>query len=226
MIEDQRFVVTIDGPAGVGKSSVANAVAKQLGAAFLDTGAMYRAVTLAAIGDGADLNDESVLLEILDSKNFSFDVADDGMTVAIDGVDVTEAIRDPNVTSNVRFIASAVKVRERLVDLQRAFACEHERIVTEGRDQGTVAFADAGFKFFLTADVEERAKRRKLQLEAAGKKADINELIENIKKRDAGDEQREAGALAAAGDAVIVDTTGLSFEQVVEKLVEEIKNKN
>ncbi len=223
MIEDQRFVVTIDGPAGVGKSSVANAVAKRLGAAFLDTGAMYRAVTLAAIGDGVELTDADALLSVLDAKNFSFDIAAGGMTVSIDGVDVSEAIRDPNVTSNVRFIASTVKIRARLVEMQRAFADEHEKTVAEGRDQGTVAFADARFKFFLTADVEERAKRRKLQLEAAGKKADINELIENIKKRDAGDEQREPGALAAAGDAVIVDTTGLSFEEVVEKLLDHVK---
>ncbi len=223
MITDQRFVVTIDGPAGVGKSSVANAVAKRLGAAFLDTGAMYRAVTLAAIETNVELTDEDALLCVLNAKNFSFDIADDGMTVSIDGVDVSEAIRDPNVTSNVRFIASAVKIRARLVEMQRAFADEHAKIVTEGRDQGTVAFADARFKFFLTADVEERAKRRKLQIEAAGKKADINELIENIKKRDAGDEQRETGALAAAGDAVIVDTTGLSFEEVVEKLLDHVK---
>jgi cytidylate kinase len=226
MIADERFVVTIDGPAGVGKSSVAQAVAKRLGAAFLDTGAMYRAVTLAAIGDGANLNDADALLDILDAKNFSFDIADNGMTVSIDGVDVTEAIRDPDVTSNVCFIASAVKVRRRLIEMQRTFADEHQRIVTEGRDQGTLAFANARFKFFLTADVEERAKRRKLQLETAGKKADFKVLVENIKKRDAGDRQRETGSLAAAGDAVIVDTTALSFEQVVEKLIEKIENKN
>jgi cytidylate kinase len=223
MTKDQRFVVTIDGPAGVGKSSVSNAVAERLGAAFLDTGAMYRAVTFAAIETSVDLTDESALLDVLDKKNFSFDIAEGGMAVTIDGVDVSDAIRDPGITANVRYIASAVKIREKLVQMQRAFAADHAKIVTEGRDQGTVAFADAKFKFFLTADVEERAKRRMLQLEAAGKKADVNELIENIKKRDAGDEQRKTGALKAAKDAVIVDTTGLSFEQVVGKLIEKIK---
>ena len=224
MVKDERFVITIDGPAGVGKSSVSHAVAKQLGAAFLDTGAMYRAVTLAAIKAGADLNDEIALFDVLNEKNFSFDIAEGGMTVAIDGVDVSEAIRDPKVTCNVRFIASAVKIRQRLVEMQRAFAADHAKIVTEGRDQGTVAFADAKFKFFLTADVEERAKRRKLQIEAAGKEADINELIENISKRDAGDQQRKTGALAAATDAIVVDTTGLNFEQVVEELIAKINN--
>lgn len=224
MTKDQRFVVTIDGPAGVGKSSVSNAVAERLGVAFLDTGAMYRAVTLASINEGVDLTDESALLDVLNKKKFSFDIAEGGMAVTIDGVDVSDAIRDPNITANVRYIASAVMIREKLVQLQRDFACEHDKIVTEGRDQGTVAFPDAMFKFFLTADIEERAKRRMLQLEAAGKKADVNELIENIKKRDAGDEQRKTGALTAAKDAVIVDTTGLSFEQVVEELMAKIKN--
>ncbi|RKY07023.1 MAG: (d)CMP kinase [Planctomycetota bacterium] len=220
-----EMIVTIDGPAGVGKSTVSRMLAKILGAAFLDTGAMYRALTLAALGRNVDLTDTQKVLEVLEGCEFEFTVADDEMRVAVDGRDVTAAIRAPEVTAAVRHVAAAGLLRGRLVEMQRRFAARYDRIVTEGRDQGTVAFPDAGFKFFLAADVDERAQRRKLQLEQAGACADIRQLKADIIKRDASDENRLAGPLIPAEDAVIIDTTHLDAAGVVKEMVEIIKRK-
>ncbi len=220
-----EMIVTIDGPAGVGKSTVSRMLAKVLDAAFLDTGAMYRALTLAALRKNVDLKDTQRVLEVLQNCELEFTVADDEMKVAIDGQDVTAAIRVPEVTTQVRHVAAAGLLRDRLVEMQRRFAARHDRIVTEGRDQGTVAFPDAGFKFFLAADVDERAQRRKLQLEQDGMQADIRQLKADIIKRDASDENRLAGPLIPAEDAVIIDTTHLDAAGVVKEMVEIIKRK-
>ena len=142
------LVITIDGPAASGKSTVARLLAKKLGASFLDTGAMYRAITFAAIQEGVDLKNEESLLGIIEKNDFRFSAKNDLMTVNINGIDVTEQLRDPEVTANARYIAAAPKVREKLVQMQRQYAAQQERIVTEGRDQGTVAFPDANAKFF------------------------------------------------------------------------------
>ena len=217
------MIVTIDGPAGSGKSSVARLVAKQLGAAFLDTGAMYRAVTLAAMNDGVDLKNENALLTMLNSRDFKFDVSDDVMQVAIDGVDATEDIRRPDVTVNVKFIARAPMLREKLVGLQRQFADEHELIVTEGRDQGTVAFPNADYKFFLIADPAERARRRHVELKAKGTDVDIKQLQEDIQTRDASDTERKHSPLKPAKDAIEIDTTPLDLNGVVNKLLSYIQ---
>ena len=220
-----EMIVTIDGPAGVGKSTVCRMLAKVLGAAFLDTGAMYRALTLAALSKNVDLKDTQKVLEVLENCEFEFTVADDEMRVAIDGRDVTAAIRVPEVTAAVRHVAAAGLLRGRLVEMQRRFAAGHDRIVTEGRDQGTVAFPDAGFKFFLAADVDERAQRRKLQLEQDGMQADIRQLKADIIKRDTSDENRSSGPLIPAEDAVIIDATHLDAAGVVKEMVEIIKRK-
>ncbi len=220
-----EMIVTIDGPAGVGKSTVCRMLAKILGAAFLDTGAMYRALTLAALSKNVDLKDTPKVLEVLENCEFEFTVADDEMRVAVDGQDVTAAIRVPEVTAAVRHVAAAGLLRGRLVEMQRRFAARYDRIVTEGRDQGTVAFPDAGFKFFLAADVDERAQRRKLQLEHDGAHAEIRQLKTDIIKRDASDENRLAGPLIPAEDAVIIDATHLDAAGVVQEMVEIIKRK-
>ena len=220
-----EMIVTIDGPAGAGKSTVCRMLAEVLGAAFLDTGAMYRALTLAALSKNVDLKDTQRVLEVLEGCEFEFTVADDEMRVAIDGQDVTAAIRVPEVTAAVRHVAAVGRLRGRLVEMQRRFAARHDRIVTEGRDQGTVAFPDAGFKFFLAADVAERAQRRKLQLEQDGAHADIRQLKADIIKRDASDENRLAGPLIPAEDAIIIDTTHLDAAGVVKEMVEIIKRK-
>jgi len=215
-----RFIITIDGPAASGKSTVARLVAAKLGATFLDTGAMYRAATLAAMLDGADLADQQRILDVLDDTVFEFKATPEGMLVRIDGVDATLQIRDPKVTANARYVACLAPARERLVDMQRRFAQAYGKIVTEGRDQGTVAFPDADVKFYLTADLNERARRRQAELKAKGVIQTDDEIRQAILKRDQSDESRAVGPLKPANDAVIVDTTGLTINEVVEKLID------
>ncbi|MDI9433209.1 MAG: (d)CMP kinase [Planctomycetota bacterium] len=213
------FVVTIDGPAASGKSTVARRVARQIGATFLDTGAMYRAVTWAAMQDGVDWNDQEKLAGVVDRHAFAFEAADDAMLVCVDGIDITEKIRDPELTANVRYIASSGPLRAKLVEMQRQFARRCGRVVTEGRDQGTVAFPDADAKFYLVADATERARRRKIDLEAQGVAADLDELRRTIEARDRSDESRAVGPLRPAADAICVDTTRLTVEDVVQCLL-------
>jgi cytidylate kinase len=213
-----ELVVTIDGPAGSGKSTVARLLAERLDATFLDTGAMYRAITLAAVRDGVALSDEGQLVAVMEKHRFDFEAARGKMLVAIDGQDVTEAIRDDDLTAKVRFAAAAPRVRERLVEMQRAFAARYARIVTEGRDQGTVVFPDANVKFYLTAHVRERARRRQAELDAKGRPADLEQIRQAIEARDRSDENRAVGPLRPAPDAVLVDTTDLSVSQVVERV--------
>ena len=220
-----NLIITIDGPAGVGKSTVAQLLAERLGIAFLDTGAMYRAVTLAAMQKKADLTNKNQLLEVLDQTDLQFGIEQGRMKVSADGVDVTEQIRGRRVTANVRHVAEAPKLRHELVQMQRRFAEEYERIVTEGRDQGTVAFADADFKFFLTADLAERAGRRQRQLVQDGKEVDIEKIQAEIARRDASDENRTVGPLTPAPNAIIIDTTDFDAEGVVEKILGYIKDK-
>ena len=220
-----RLVITIDGPAASGKSTVARLLAAKLNATFLDTGAMYRAATLAVILDGADLTNQQRILEVIDETVFEFKATPNGMLVRIDGVDATAQIRDPKVTANARYIACLAPARERLVDMQRRFAQAYERIVTEGRDQGTVAFPEANVKFYLTADINERVRRRQAELKAKGVIQTDDEIRQAILKRDQSDENRAVGPLKPADDAVIVDTTGLSVNEVVEKLVDCVKQK-
>ncbi len=213
-----ELVITIDGPAGSGKSTVARLLAERLDAAFLDTGAMYRAITLAALRDGVELSDEGQLVAVLEKHRFDFEAVRGKMFVSIDGQDVTEAIRDNELTAKVRFAAASSRVRARLVEMQRAFAARHARIVTEGRDQGTVAFPDADVKFYLTAHVRERARRRKAELDAQGRPADLEQTRQAIEARDRSDENRAVGPLKPAPDAVLVDTTDLSVSEVVERI--------
>ncbi len=212
------LVVTIDGPAGSGKSTMSRLLAARIGATFLDTGAMYRAVTWAALQDRVDMEDPAQLVPVIDRHRFQFEVSDGGMQVAVDGVDVTTQIRDPALTANVRYVAACGPMREKLVEMQRQFARRFGRIVTEGRDQGTVAFPDAQVKFFLTADPAERARRRQADLEAAGQNTDFEQLRQAIESRDKSDENRAVGALKPAADAILVDTTGSSIEQSAERL--------
>ena len=214
-----NFIVTIDGPAASGKSTVARLLAEKIGSCFLDTGAMYRAVTLAAIEAEADMSNEAVLLEVLEANQFRFETENEKTSVYINGIEVTEKIRSETVTANARYIAGSPKIRARLVEMQREFAKKHERIVTEGRDQGTVAFADADIKFFLIADLKTRAKRRQKEISAKGGSEKLNEIEDSIERRDKSDQARTAGPLKPADDAIVVDTTDLTVGQVVEKLL-------
>jgi cytidylate kinase len=213
------LIVTIDGPAASGKSTAARLLAEKLGASFLDTGAMYRAVTLAAMQEGVNLNSEEELLAVLQKSRFKFGIKEGKTTISIDGVNAAEQIRRPDVTANARYIAKAPKVREKLVEMQRNFAADHERIVTEGRDQGTVAFPDADVKFFLAADSVERARRRRAELLAGGSRESLGKIQKDIEERDKSDRDRDAGPLKPAADAIVVDTTDLNIDEVVEKLL-------
>jgi cytidylate kinase len=223
--EMANLIITIDGPAASGKSTAARLLAKRLGASFLDTGAMYRAVTLAAMQAGANMSNQEKLLDVLAKRKFQFAVSSamnqSSWAVSIDGVDVTEQIRRPEVTANAKYIANAPKIREKLVEMQRQFAAGEDKIVTEGRDQGTVAFPNADIKFYLTAQATERAKRR--QAESRSDKS-LEQIQKDIEERDESDQNRFVGPLTPAADAVVIDTTDLSAEQVVEKLLGYVEN--
>ncbi len=212
-------IITIDGPAASGKSTVAKRIAQALGCVFLDTGAMYRAVTLACMQAGIDLKNPEAVIQVMDEHTFEFDQT----RVNISGQDVSLAIRDPQVTDRVKFIAGAPAIRARLVALQREFAQTHPVFVTEGRDQGTVAFPQAQVKIFLTADPVERAKRRLAELQAKGLAQDLDSLVQAVVDRDRGDEQRETGPLKAAHDARQVDTTGLALDEVVQVILNHVQ---
>ena len=220
-----NLIVTIDGPAASGKSTVARLLAERLGASFLDTGAMYRAVTLAAIQTGVDMNNEEELMGVLKNSEFGFAAKEGKLMVLINGVDVTAQIREPEVTAYARYIASAAKVRDKLVEMQRQFAAREDKIVTEGRDQGTVAFPNANIKFYLTANKGERAKRRQAELRAKGSTESLEQIQSDLQERDKSDQTRAVGPLKPADDAIVVDTTDLSIEQVLAKLLGYVKKK-
>ncbi len=209
------MIVTIDGPAGAGKSSVAQALARRLGFRFLDTGAMYRAVALAGLRAGVDWSQPDQLARLTERLRIEVD-AD---RTLLDGQDVTDAVRQSAVTAVTRYAADNALVRDRLVRLQRELAAEGD-VVTEGRDQGTVAFPDAELKVFLTASPEERARRRLKDLQRQGETASFEEVLAQQERRDREDTTRPVGALRRAPDAVEVCTDGMSFDTVVDRLVD------
>ena len=207
------MIITLDGPAGAGKSSVARELAQRLGYRFLDTGAMYRAVALAAQRRGLGWEDSHSLAEL--AADVSIELRGD--RVYLDGDDVTEEIRANNVTSVVHYVADNPEVRAELVRLQRRVA-EGKNIVCEGRDQGTVAFPDAECKIYLTATPEERARRRLSQLQAQGENVEFHELLQQQNDRDYRDRSRPVGRLSKAPDALELVSDGMSREQVIDRL--------
>ena len=207
------MIVTIDGPAGAGKTSAARELARRLGFAFLDTGAMYRAVTLAALRRGVDPANAEALAELARRLRIELD----GTRVLVDGEDVSHAIRTAEITRLTRYAADNPEVRAHLVALQRQAAAQGN-FVTEGRDQGTVAFPHAECKIFLTASPEERARRRQRDLAARGEHCSFEEVLADQNQRDQRDASRPVGPLRQAADAIVVVTDGLSPEEVVEQL--------
>lgn len=207
------MIITIDGPAGAGKSTVARALARRLGFRFLDTGAMYRAVALCGARRGVDWARPDELAELAEKVSLRFE----GERIFLDGEDVSEAIRTSEATAVTRYAASNPRVRARLVALQREIgrSCD---IVTEGRDQGTVAFPHAECKIFLTASAEERARRRVADLRAQGEDASFEAVLAAQERRDREDAAREVGPLKPADDAVKVVTDGLTLDEVVARL--------
>ncbi|MBN2299864.1 MAG: (d)CMP kinase [Acholeplasmataceae bacterium] len=208
------YKLAIDGPAGSGKSTISSLIAKKLGWTHIDTGAMYRAVTLLAIEKGINLNDEASY-RFLESSLIHYD----SNRIFIDDRDVTEAIRSEAVTHHVSLVSSFPYVRKKLVQLQQRAAL-NGNIVMDGRDIGTVVLPKADLKIFLTANVEERAKRRFKENVKKGKQAQISQVIEDIVNRDQKDSTRKESPLRKASDAVELDTTYLTIEQVVNKIIE------
>ena len=203
-------VVAIDGPAGSGKSTVARAVAKRLGVAYLDTGAMYRSVTFAALRDGVDPADGEALAKLAAGLDIQL-----GDRVLVDGVDATAAIRGPEVTAVVSAVSAHPPVRTEMVRRQRSWAAEHGGGVAEGRDIGTVVFPDADVKVFLTASEEERARRRQQD----DRTPDVTAVAAELARRDSLDSTRTASPLRPADDAVVIDTTGRTVDDVVDQVV-------
>ena len=208
------MIVTIDGPAGTGKSTVARRLAEELGFDYLDTGAMYRMLGLKVVEAGVDPTVAGPVAEV--ASTTSIELADGRWL--LDGVDVTDRLRTPEVTLAASLIAQISEVRRVLVDLQREFS-RNRNVVCEGRDQGTVVFPHAEFKFFLTAQPEERARRRHAELASQGQEVDFATLLREQTARDQRDEVRAVAPLRAAADARQIDTTNSSIEDVVAQLV-------
>ena len=212
------MIIAIDGPAGSGKSTIARLIAKDKGLIYLDTGAMYRLVTLKALNKGIlgnnDLNYLEEIKKLLD--NLNIDIKENGFY--LDDVDVSEEIRKPVVSENVSDVAAIREVREKMVDLQRKFS-ESKNVILDGRDIGTVVFPNADLKIFLVADAKERAKRRYRELIEKGENVEIEEIYENILKRDKIDSTRKESPLKKAKDAVEVDTTSKSIEEVKNEIL-------
>jgi len=212
-----KSVVAIDGPAGAGKSTVAQLAAKALGYVYIDTGAMYRAVAWKALEQKDTVTDEKIIGLVKD-----IDVVlsyKDGCTqVLVDGIDVTAAIRTPEVTAIVSQVAKLAPVREKMVELQRQMA-KNGSVVMDGRDIATNVLPDADVKIYLTASIEERARRRWQELKDKGYAVDLEELKQEISQRDKADSEREISPLVKAADASLLDTTGLSIEEVVKSIL-------
>ena len=212
------MIIAIDGPAGSGKSTIARLIAKDKGLIYLDTGAMYRLVTLKALNKGIlgnnDLNYLGEIKKLLD--NLNIDIKENGFY--LDNVDVSEEIRKPIVSENVSDVAAIREVREKMVDLQRKFS-ESKNVILDGRDIGTVVFPNADLKIFLIADAKERAKRRYKELVEKGENVEIEEIYENILKRDKIDSTRKESPLKKAEDAIEVDTTSKNVEEVKNEIL-------
>lgn len=214
------MIVTIDGPAGAGKSTAAKVLAQRLGFEYLDTGAMYRAVTLAGLRAAIDLGDQEALGRLL--AGLRLDMA--GGRVMLNGEDVTSQIRAKEVTTATSSVADSPVVRQRLGEWQRALAAGRN-VVCEGRDQGTLVFPDAICKFFLVADPNERARRRQRDMTARGETVPWGELLAAQEARDQRDADRAIAPMIPAADAIHLDSTGLSLDDVVSRMEREVRQR-
>jgi CMP/dCMP kinase len=220
--------VAIDGPAGSGKSTVSKLVAERLGYVYIDTGAMYRALTLKVMRSGVDLADEKGIVGVSDKVDIELlppSAAGSSIRVLLDGEDVSENIRTMEVTSNVKYVCKIPEVRKKMVDLQRKMALASSGAVMEGRDVGTVVLHDAMFKFYVDASFDKRVERRLAEIKVKGSPVTREEVAEDLKARDHTDKTRKVGPLKRAEDAVFIDTTYLSVDQVVDRIARHVTGK-
>jgi len=223
----QAPVIAIDGPSGSGKGTVAGLLAEQLGWSLLDSGALYRLLAFAARNHGVDLTNEEAMKVLAAHLDVQFIAAAGGQSqrIILEGEEVTDAIRNEQIGAGASQVAALPAVREALLQRQRAFQ-EMPGLVADGRDMGTVVFPDAPLKIFLTASAEERARRRYLQLKAKGDDVNLASLLEEIRARDERDTQRAVAPLKPAADAIQLDSTELSIEQVLERILSEVANRD
>lgn len=217
----EKLIIAIDGPAGSGKSTTAKLLAKKLGYLYIDTGAMYRAVTLYAIKNNL-LDDEKKIIDLANQLNIELKFEDGQTKVSVNGKDVTEEIRSLEVNQNVSPVSKIEGVRKILVQKQKEMG-KNGGVVMEGRDITTVVFPNADVKIYLTASIDERAKRRALEFAQKGQQVDIEQVKQNILDRDRIDSSRDVSPLKKSPDAVEIDTSNLSIEQQVEQILEEAK---
>ena len=217
------MIVAIDGPAATGKSTSAKLVAQKLGFTYMDTGAMYRCVTLSVLRNHIALADEEALQLLIQEMDIHFDKTGDKLVVCLNKEDVSTLIRKPEVTSHVSAVSALPQVRNHMVAIQRRSA-KNQDCVIEGRDIGTIVFPKADVKFFLVAEDIVRAKRRQLDLKAIGEEKTIDELVEEIRRRDRFDSERSHSPLKKADDAIEVDTSQLTIDEQVDFMVNKVRN--
>lgn len=215
----KRISIAIDGPAAAGKSTIAKIVAKNLSYIYIDTGAMYRALTLKALNESINIEDELALANLLDRTTIELVLKEEGQVILLNKEDVTEAIRQPEVTNNVSVVSMHEKVREEMVRRQREFAT-NGGVVMDGRDIGTVVLPNAELKIFMIASVLERAERRFAENKTKGIDTPLETLMEEIERRDHLDSNRRVSPLVKASDAIELDTTSLTISQVVDQIME------
>ena len=228
IVKKNKISVAIDGPAGAGKSSVAKRVAKDMGYVYIDTGAMYRAVAVWAIKNGVDINDTKTVVESLDKIKIDISYGDNVQKMVLNGEDVTERIRENDASMGASAVAVIPEVRKFLVDMQREMA-EKGGVVMDGRDIGTTVLPDAELKIYLTASVDERARRRYKEYIEKGVECNYDELKEDVIKRDHNDMTRDVSPLKQADDAVLVDTTEIDFDKsvdLIKQMIKDVEGKN
>ena len=217
-----KFIVTMDGPAASGKSTTARMVAKKLGWLYLDTGAMYRALAVKVLNKKISLDDTERIARLAENTEIALLPSDDGVRVFLDEEEVTSLIRTPDVDQAVGPVCEISRVREVMVSIQRKMA-ENGEVIAEGRDMGTVAFPEADLKFYIVASLEERARRRQKDLESQGIEIPLEDLMDEIEKRDHRDSTRENSPLMKADDAILIDTTHMDLEQQVSLVLHRIQ---
>lgn len=222
--EVEKLIVAIDGPGGAGKSTVAKRLAKVLGYTYMDTGAMYRTFAWKMVKEGMDLTDMKELKRILKQTRIDLMEQDGHLRVFLDGLDVTDQIRTPELSQVASQVSTLKIVREKMVELQRAMGYEGG-VVVEGRDIGTVVFPEADVKIYLDASSQERAKRRFEELRGQGKKVTLEETLEELDERDRRDRDRTVAPLRRAEDAIAIDSTHIGVDGVVDRIMDEIKRK-